>query len=184
MSSLDNILAGDDSGLVVLAETSAEAFQGCTSELVGKVTEKGYKTIIITINNPSPILRKTYLKSGIDISNLYFIDAITRYALGSIPKDDDGNTSYISQPSNLTDMGIELNKLLVRFDGAKVCVIIDSVNTMLIYVSSGTMTKFIHFVSNKLRLLNCLGIFLSINGSVDPMLLNQLKSFSDEFVEI
>ena len=184
MPSIDEILAVDDTGLVVLAETSAEEFQYCTSDLVRKVTEGGYNTIIITMNNPSALLRESYIKSGVDIEKVYFIDAITRYALGAFPENKNDNIYFISQPGNLTDIGIELNKSLAKLNGEKVCVIIDSINTMLIYVPSQTLIKFVHFVSNKLRLLHSLGIYISISGSIDPMLINLLKSFSDEIIEI
>lgn len=184
MLSIDDVLAGGDAGLVVLAETSAGGFQDCFPELLRKVTECGYNTVIITVNNPSPVLKESYIKSGIDTDRIYFIDAVTRYTLGTVPKDEDGNVCFISQPGNLTDIGIELNKSLARLKGTKVCVIIDSISAMLIYVPPQTLTKFIHFVSNKLRLLHCLGIYLSVSNSTDPMLASQLRSFSDEFVEI
>lgn len=184
MSSFDDFLSGmDGAGKVVLAETSAENFQNCTSGIIDALNRDGYDTIIITMNNPSKILKMMYEKSGINTDRIYFIDAITRYALGSIP-DDEKNVFFISQPGNLTDIGIELNRVLGSIEGSKTCVIVDSINTMLIYVPTQTLTKFIHFMSNKLRLLRCLGIYISIGGSVDPMLLNQLKSISDEFVEI
>jgi len=184
MTTLDKILTVDDAGLIVLAETSAEGLQECTSGLVRKVTEEGYNAIVVTTNNPSPLLMKEYVKSGIDIEKVYFIDSITRYALGSMPKEKYENIAFINQPGNLTDIGIELNKALSGLNGNKACVIIDSINAMLIYVPSQTLTKFIHFVSNKLRLLHHLGIYVSVSGSIDPLLINQLKGFTDEFIEI
>ena len=71
MRSLDEILAGVDAGLIVLAETSAEGFQDLNPGVVRRVTEAGYNAVIITINNPSPILKKAYEKSGIDTERVY-----------------------------------------------------------------------------------------------------------------
>ena len=184
MVSIDEILAGGDAGLVVLAETSAEVFQDCTPDLVRKLTEKEYNVVIITINNPSTILKKSYIKSGIDVEKVFFIDSITKYALGGLPEDKDESMYFINQPGSLTDIGIELNKSFTRLSGQKVCVIIDSINTMLIYTPSQTLIKFIHFLSNKLRLLQYLGVYICISGSIDPLLTNQLKSLSDEFIKL
>lgn len=184
MDSIDEILAGGDAGLVVLAETSAEVIQDCTPDLVRKLTEKEYNVVIITINNPSTILKKSYIKLGIDVGKVFFIDSITKYALGGYPADKDENMFFVSHPGNLTDIGIELNKSLGRLEGKKICVIIDSINTMLIYTPSQTLIKFIHFLSNKLRLLHCLGIYICIGGSMDNLLMNQLKSLSDEFIKL
>lgn len=184
MTSVDDILEICDEGNILITETSAEELKKYTTELVRKVTGKGYYTIIITMNNPSSLLMNSFKRSGIDIEKVYFIDSITRYALGSMPEDEYENIHFISQPGNLTGIGIELNKSLLGLNEDKVCVIIDSINAMLIYVPSDTLTKFVHFVSNKLRLLHHVGIYISVSGSIDPLLLNQLKSFTDEFIEI
>ncbi len=55
---------------------------------------------------------------------------------------------------------------------------------MLIYLSSQNITKFIHFVTNKLRLLNFAGIFLVVEKGLDPDVLNQLTTFVDVVVDV
>ena len=182
MADSEEILDGIEAGKIIIAETSAEEFQESSCKLVRGVESKGYTPVIITVNNPSKILKKLYVKNGIELANIHFIDAITKYALGTIPGDAE-NTSFINQPGNLTDIGIELNKKLTDLKDDRVCVILDSINTMLIYVPTPTMTKFIHFMSNKLRLMQCPGVYISIKDSIDPMLSTQLKSLSDEFLK-
>jgi hypothetical protein len=54
---------------------------------------------------------------------------------------------------------------------------------MLIYLSSRNITRFMHFVTNKLRLLNVAGIFLAVEKGLDPDLLVQLITFVDEVIE-
>ena len=60
----------------------------------------------------------------------------------------------------------------------------DSVNSMLIYISSANITKFVHFVTNKLRLMGFSGIFLAVEKGLDPDVLTQLITFVDRAVDL
>jgi len=54
---------------------------------------------------------------------------------------------------------------------------------MLIYISSINISKFIHFITNKLKLLNSPGIFLAADKSLDPLLMTQIVTFVDEVID-
>jgi hypothetical protein len=54
---------------------------------------------------------------------------------------------------------------------------------MLIYIPSINISKFIHFVTSKLRLLNSPGIFLAVDKSLDPLLTSQLITFVDKVID-
>ena len=85
--------------------------------------------------------------------------------------------------ANLTDMGIAVTEVLKEHSGEKVCILYDSVSTMLIYLSSPNISKFIHFVTNKLRLLDISGVFLAVEKGLDPMLMSQLTTFVDKVID-
>lgn len=152
------------------------------SEILTEVVRKGFTTIVITTNDPYNVLRKYYVKAGINLENVYFIDAITKYAIG---KESEGavNCTFVGSPSNLTEMGIAVTELLKTIDKDKVCVLLDSVNSMLIYISSVNLTKFIHFISSKLKILDISGIFLAVEKGIEPSTLTQIQSFVDEIIE-
>lgn len=151
-------------------------------EIITEVTGKGYTTIVITTNDPYRVLRKDYEKAGIYLDDVYFIDAVTRYAIG---KESEGaiNCTFVSNPSNLTEIGITLTELLKTMKGTEVCVLLDSVNSMLIYISSANLTKFIHFLSSKLKILDISGVFLAVEKGIEPSTLTLLESFVDEVIE-
>ena len=65
----------------------------------------------------------------------------------------------------------------------KKCIIFDSVSIMLIYSSSVNLSRFLHFVTNKLRLADVSGIFLSVEKGIDPFLLSQITSYVDRIIE-
>jgi hypothetical protein len=54
---------------------------------------------------------------------------------------------------------------------------------MLIYISSQNITKFIHFVTNRLRLQDFSGIFLAVEKGLDPKILVQLTTFVDKVID-
>jgi hypothetical protein len=80
-------------------------------------------------------------------------------------------------------MGIAVTEVLKERTGEKVCILYDSVSTMLIYLSSPNISKFIHFVTNKLRLLDISGVFLAVEKGLDPMLMSQLTTFVDTVID-
>lgn len=152
-------------------------------EVIKKVLSEDYTVLVITTNQPYDILKKNYEKNGILLDRIYFVDTVTKYAMGRDPQPAK-NCRFINNPANLTDMGIAVTEMLKDLEGKKVCLLFDSVSSMLIYISSQNITKFIHFVTNKLRLLDFAGFFLVVEKGMDPDVLVQLTTFVDAVVDV
>lgn len=138
--------------------------------------------MVITTNQPSMVLRKLYLQEGIDLEHVRFIDAITKYAIGKVPEDVE-NVVFVKSPDDLTDMGIAITQILKEEGEEEVFILFDSVSTMLIYLSSTNISRFIHFVTSKLKITGIAGVFLAVEKGLDPLLLSQLTTFVDEVVD-
>ncbi|MCK9579301.1 MAG: hypothetical protein M0Q92_02480 [Methanoregula sp.] len=151
-------------------------------DLIKEISANGYHTILVTINFPYGILSKLYAENGVDLTTVSFIDAVTRNSIGSV-ENVPGVVRYVNNPANLTDLGIAVTDVLKEHSGKKVCILYDSVSTMLIYLSSPNISKFIHFVTNKLRLMDISGIFLAVEKGLDPMLMTQLTTFVDTVID-
>ncbi|MDD1715940.1 MAG: hypothetical protein LUQ01_02975, partial [Methanolinea sp.] len=143
----------------------------------------GYRVVVITTNQPSAVLKRLYSDQGIDLSRIRFIDAITRYAMGKIP-DGMEDCKFINNPSNLTDLGIAITEVMNQLSGEKACLLFDSISTMLIYIPSINISKFIHFITSKLRLVNTSGVFLAVEKGLDPLLLTQLTTYVDNIIDM
>jgi KaiC/GvpD/RAD55 family RecA-like ATPase len=152
-------------------------------EVIEKVLSEDYTVLVVTTNQPYDFLKKNYEKNGILLDRIHFVDTVTKYAMGRDPQPAI-NCRFINNPANLTDMGIAFTEILKDLEGKKVCLIFDSVSSMLIYISSQNITKFLHFVTNKLRLLNFAGFFLVVEKSMDPDVLVQLTTFVDAVVDV
>jgi hypothetical protein len=165
-----------------LIMASAGEIRNKNIELIKTIVVRDYYVLVITTNQLCDILKKSYEEQGVSMDRVYFIDAVTKYAMGHDPLPLK-NCRFVSNPANLTDLGIAVTEILKELSGKKVCLLFDSVNSMLIYISSRNITKFIHFVTNKLRLLNFAGIFLAVEKGLDPEVLVQLTTFVDEVID-
>lgn len=172
-----------DKNKIYLCLTSAERLRENSSAIIKSLIARGYLVIVVTTNQPYAILKKAYEKDGIDLSRLGFIDAITRYAVGEVPMGAKG-VRFTSSPSDLTQLGIAISDSLKDMGGRKAAILLDSVSTMLIYLPSANLSKFIHFISSKLKILDMAGIFLAVEDGLDPTLLSQLTTFVDQVVNM
>ena len=93
------------------------------------------------------------------------------------------NCRFVCRPNDLTAMGIAVTITLKKFEQEKTVSFLDSINAMLIHSSSADLSKFIHFVISKLRILNIAGILLAVEKGLDPALLTQLTTFADNIIE-
>ena len=151
-------------------------------EIIRQLIIDQQSVLVVTTNQPYTTLVKNYENSGLDISRIWFVDAITKSALGRIPQEA-SNCRFVTNPANITDLGIVITDVLNKFPDQKPCILFDSISTMLIYISSINISKFIHFITNKLKLLNSPGIFLAADKSLDPLLMTQIVTFVDEVID-
>ncbi|MEA2034906.1 MAG: hypothetical protein U9N40_05395 [Euryarchaeota archaeon] len=167
---------------IYLALSSARRLKENNIALIKEIEEEGFDLILLTSNQPAPYLMDLYEKNGIDLSKIKFIDVITKYALGRVPEGLD-QVKFINNPGDLTDITIAITQILAD-NGGNTFIFIDSVNAMLIYIPSANMSKFVHFLSSKLRLLDIRGMFLAVEKGLDPILMGQLTAFTDEVIDL
>lgn len=167
---------------IFLILTSSGKIRERNIEIIKEVSGLGYHTLVITTSYPYSVLKKLYDENGIDPSKVFFIDAVTRNSIGSA-ENIPGIVRYVNSPADLTAMGIAVTEVLKEHSGEKVCILYDSISIMLIYLSSQNLSKFIHFVTNKLRLLDISGVFLAVEKGLDPQILSQLTTFVDTVID-
>jgi len=139
--------------------------------------------MMITFSQPAPYLSDYYAKNDIDLKRVTFIDTITKFAGGSIPKGME-NATFLNTPGDLTGLGIILTEKLKGVQKDNFFVVIDSINAMLIYLDSGKVSRFLHFVTSKLRLQGISGVIMAVERGLDPILMTQLESFADEILDL
>lgn len=176
-------LPGLEDATVYLALSSPKALRDANIALVEEIIRQGFRAVVITVSQPSQILTQLYVRHGIDTEQVFFIDAITKYALGTNPPPRE-RTVYVNNPRDLTSLSIAITGMLREHAGEGTCYLIDSISTMLIHLSSEDVSKFIHFASAKLGIMNTPLIFLAAENSLSPVLLDNLLTFSGEVIRI
>jgi KaiC/GvpD/RAD55 family RecA-like ATPase len=172
---------GADDPLLCLMLSLPERIQQMNISALRSMLQKDCVPLVVTVNQPYRVLMKKYAKEGLDPKKIYVIDAVTQYSGGTCDLGE--NVRYVTNPANLTDLGIAITEMLKHMPDQRRCIIFDSVSMLLIHIPSVTASKFLHFVMNKLRLSNVDGIFLCVEKGLDPMVLSQLSSFVDRIVE-
>jgi hypothetical protein len=173
----------EDDKRIILALSPSRTYRQNTLQMIKEIQKSGsLHIIVICVNQPAAFLMDFYGHNDIDTSRIFFIDAITQYATGVAPENVE-NCRFVSRPNDLTSMGIAVTTILKKFEGEKTLIFLDSVNAMLIHSSTTDLTKFIHFVISKLRIMNIAGILLAVEKGLDPVLLSQLTTFADDLVE-
>ena len=182
MSGIVNAKALEEKRIFLVLSSPAHARER-DIEIIKEISSLGYHTIIISTNFPYSILIKLYRDAGVDPGSVSFIDSVTRTSIGHA-EDIPGVVHFINNPGDLTDLGIAVTEALKDQSGKKVCILYDSISTMLIYLSSANISKFIHFVTNKLRLMRFSGIFIVVEKGLDPDVLTQLTMFVDTVIDM
>lgn len=165
---------------VILLLADSRRLKQTNTAVIKDLTTHGYSVMLISVTFPNIVIRRTYETAGIDMSKIFVIDTVTKYS-GGVAAPGDPHCKYISNPGNLTDIGIAITEWIKPQSGDdKKCLFFDDISTMPLYSPSITISKFIHFITNKLRLFDVAGVFLAVEKGLDPALLTQISTFVDE----
>jgi len=180
-STADSLVLNDNDSQLYLMLAEPDRVRDMTLAVLKKTLASGCTPLIITVNQPYKVMVKTYAKEGIGQEKFYVVDAVTQYS-GGTPAPGP-QVRYVTNPSNLTDLGIAITEFLKQMPDTKKCIIFDSVSMLLIHIPTATASKFLHFVVNKLKLSDISGIFLCVEKGLDPVILNQMSAFVDKVVD-
>ncbi|MCQ1538793.1 hypothetical protein FTO68_07320 [Methanocalculus taiwanensis] len=175
MPPINEILSDAD---IVIALATSSAMRKDVIHRIGELHSAGYSGIIISINEPSSIMKKSLEKQSINSQNLFFIDCITGMATGQ--KKDESATIYVASPGQLTNIGIALTKAMTSMkDRERLYLLVDSVNTMFVYNEPDQIIRFLHMLINKVRLNSAKGLLFSVKNAIDPIISTQIETFAD-----
>ena len=144
------------------------------------VNVKKMNGIYITVNRPYLSLLSLLSKEGIDTSHMFFIDLITR-TLNDMPERK-SNRIFMGSATNLTDLSLAISQAVSANQKAKKFIYLDSLSTMLIYNEAGSLSRFSHFLTSRLREWNVDGVFISLDSASDRELTDKLSQFCDKVV--
>ena len=170
-------------GFVVLVTVNSKEYFRTNIEIIKFLAnDENVPGVYVTVNKPYQVMIKVLKENKINTKSLKFIDCITSVAGGKPEKTED--CLFISSPQNLTDLGVAMDQALKALPEDDKFLFLDSLSTLLIYNSVGTVAKFSHFLTSRMKLMGLRGVLISLEGETDPQLLSQLSQFCDGVIDL
>lgn len=169
---------------IVLINVKAENYLKTNMEVLRVLAnEDDLPGVYITINKPYSAMKRILEENKIKTEKLYFIDCITKTAGGKVEETEKG-VLYMDSPQNLTGLGVAMGEAVRAIPEDNKFLFLDSLSTLLLYHNSGTVAKFSHFLTGRMRMWGLRGILISIEKEADPQFTSQLAQFCDTVVSL
>jgi KaiC/GvpD/RAD55 family RecA-like ATPase len=167
---------------IALVLVDAKSYQSKSINLIKQFTEKeNVPGVYVTLNKPFDTMQRILEEDGIDTRKIIFIDGVTKIAGGRMGKTH--NCLFIGSPEKLSDIGMALDQAVRSIPSNEKFVFFDSLSTLLLYNKSGTVGRFSHFLTGKMRVWKVKGILISLEKESDEILINELTQFCDTVID-
>jgi hypothetical protein len=182
MPTASSAVSGLGKGEIALLLSNADNYSGMPAAVLSPFAKKkNFYGVYVAVNKPYATLMGNFSKARINTERLFFIDAVTKMVGGAAKPGK--NFLAIESPQFLTEMSIAISQAMDTLPKGERYFILDSVSSMLIYNSPGTIARFMHFLSGKLREWGARGVFLAVDKEVDA-LLPYITQFVDKTVHV
>jgi hypothetical protein len=164
---------------VVLALIDPIKYQDAVLALLRYFTAKVPRGIYVSLNKPFSVLSKTFEKSGIAPSSLFFVDGITN--VPSIQEEKDH--ACLGSGVDLSNLCIGISKAVNAISEDKF-LFLDSLSTLFIYNDPKAVAKFAHLLTEKMRRWNTPCSLLTVEMNTERDVVSQLAPFCDKVVKL
>jgi hypothetical protein len=137
--------------------------------------------VYVTLHRPYSVLIKILEKNNINTDKLFFIDCTTKI-LGT--ENEEKKCIFLGNPQNLTNITIAIEEIMSTIPSKNKSLFVDPLSTLLIYNKGETISKFLHFLTGKIRVLNLNGVLFSTGKELDPEFTDQLEQFVDKIIDL
>ncbi|MFH0972022.1 MAG: ATPase domain-containing protein [Candidatus Micrarchaeota archaeon] len=168
--------------IVLLVSNSKDYMQSNYAAMRLLMEAEDAAGIYVTFNRPYDSLAEVLKTEKIDLERLYFLDLITQ-STGKRGERTE-NCIFLPSPRNLTELSIALTQLIERMEQKNRFIFMDSLSTMLIYNSAGTVAQFTHFLVSKMRLWQVGMVLVSLEKETDQKLIDDLSQFCDKVIRL
>ncbi len=117
--------------------------------------------------------------------NFAVVDCISESSGGR--KEDGDSVAYVSSPGDLTGIGMYASRQLswlLDDGGDRTRVGLESISTLLMYAEFETVFRFLHVLSNRLELVDALGLFALNTRTHGDDVVDPLVRIADGVVEL
>lgn len=144
---------------------------------VQQLLAEDQRVLYVCMDRPAVVLQDALERHGIDATKVDFLDAAAGRR-GSAP---DGNIHDVDDPNDLDAVGLRIEQLCGDM-GPRTHVLLDSVNSLLLHNGLDKVAGFVHYLANRLRLLQLPGDFICHQNQEWLLIADRFTSFLDEEV--
>jgi hypothetical protein len=167
---------------IVLVTADAKTYQKSNIEILKYlVSEQKTPGVYVTLNKPFEVMQRLLKQNNIDPRFIIFIDGFSET---SPDKKRVKNCLYIGSPEKLSDISIAMDQAVKSLPTKEKFLFFDSINTLQVFNRPGTVMKFTHFLSSKIRDWKVKGVIILIRSTGDETLANELVQFCDSKIEL
>lgn len=137
------------------------------------------KGVIVNINETSSTFQKCLEKIGVEKIEAVFVDLISKRMSEQC---DTINGVFVERPDSLAEISSAITQQLEKkkYD----YLFIDSISTFLMYNELNNVKQFLHYLVNKVRIMDVSGIFLATNDTQFKDLTASIAQASDRTVDL
>jgi len=164
---------------VILAISKSEN-QGpvLTAILDDLINHKRMGGVYINVSSPYEVVTSTLESAGISTGDIHFIDCVSKMAGKGQPGGSE-NVVFIENPSSLEEVSMYLEKMLSTVKAKQKFILLDSLNSLLIYNSERSVKEFTHFIVNRIKLEGIGGVVTTVEKKEVEDLVKTLVSLCD-----
>lgn len=155
---------------------------------------EGEWTIVMSTDERASDVVTALKRQGADKNRIGVIDAITKCSVPTIS--ESARVKFVTSPMDLTGMGIKFSRMAEDMWKESVTMeppgplpppirfCINSVSTLLMYSRLDVAYRFLHVITNRVKKLEGLGIYLLNNESFDDKTLSTIKQLMTLILEV
>jgi len=162
---------------VILFIVDSSRYNDAVVEALKSLPNDG-NLVYITSNKTASSLENFLKNKSIEFKNLVIVDCITRTIRDVRDKD---NIIYIDSPKALSDLSFVLSGILSK--RKRGYIVLDSLNTLLVYQDKPIVARFILNIANKIRDSTFKSVIFAADANEHKDFLKEIGIFVDKVVK-
>jgi len=166
---------------VILILVDVKCYNEATIQLIKYLNAgKKFTGVYVTVSKPYKTVRSALEVAGVDTRTILFIDAVS----GSAEENRSEECVFIGSPQDLTGISIAMSEAVKALPAKGRFLLFDSLSTLSIHNSAGSVAKFAHFLATNMRKWEIAGFIVLTDKEKERELMGQLAQFCDLTLEL
>ncbi|MFH1054834.1 MAG: hypothetical protein V1744_01935 [Candidatus Altiarchaeota archaeon] len=172
-----------DNSVVLISSDLEKHSQVTTNTLDILINQKRMGGVYISVSRPCEVILSELKAEGVPAENIRFIDCISLMAGKSRGKEIE-NAVFIENPSSLEEISMYLDNMLSKVKTQRKFIILDSLDSALIYNTDKSVREFTHFIINRIRLEKITGVILAMEKKEAEDIVRTVASMCDTVIKL